>query len=124
MSFIDGILILAAIAGLLLLRSARRKRAAPTAGTAAPTFSERHEARRKIVEEAARLRELEDALMRFSEGSDPAISAEECERRRREAASLRRRLETECIRRGLPIALVRRGRSATINPIVRTPGIG
>lgn len=125
MHFLAVILSLAAVLGLLLMRRASGKDAAgPKAGTGkvSPPFNERHEARRKIVQEAARLREMEDAVMRFGEGSDPAISPEEAERKRTEAARLLRKLEDECILHRFPIALVRRGRASTGIPTALTPG--
>lgn len=126
MTFIPAILLSAALLGLLRMRRASRKAAQDRENDGgrkeAPDFSERHEARRRIVREAARLRELEDAVMRFSEGSEPAVLPEESEGVRLEAARLRSKLESECVRRGLPIGLVRRSRAVSVMQMGRTPG--
>ena len=126
MTFIAAILLSAALLGLLRMRRASRKDAHAREGDAdrkdAADFNDRHEVRRRIVQEAARLRELEDAVTRFGEGSEPAASSEESEGARLEAARLRSKLESECVRRGLPIGLVRRSRAVSVMQMGRTPG--
>lgn len=126
MPYIVITLLSTAVIGIFLKRRASRKDALDGTEKGSrkngSAFAERHEARRKIVQEAARLRDLEDAILRFGEGSDPIVSVEESERLRREAARLRSKLESECLQRGLPIALVRRGRAGSVLQMARTPG--
>lgn len=83
-----------------------------------PAREERNAARVRIVVEADRLCELEEALGRFGEGTDPAISPDEAERKRTEASRLRTRLEAECQRHGFPLGLVRRRRMTRHIPTV------